>query len=449
MMKNILVAGAGKSSAFLIDYLLNNAVAGGWTVTVIDGSAAAIADKVRGHERAIAAPIDITDAAARRPLVAAADLVVSLMPAHLHILLAEDCLAAGKSIITSSYASPEMLALDGAVRAAGLSFLCEMGLDPGIDHMSASKMVHELEAEGATILAFKSYCGGMVAPESDTNPWHYKIAWNPRNIMLAGKGGARFLEEGKEESISYENLFSQTGTIEVDGLGTLAYYANRDSLRYPELYHVPDAQTFLRATLRYPAFCAGWNAVIALGLTDETKTIDTAQTWADLTRNLTGATENETLEMACARFLGTAGTEEVINLLRWLGLFDELPLFPNPSEAAAGTHTVTEALLPLLEEKWKLQPADRDLVVMQHEARFEKGGEEKTLTSTLVLEGDNQRLSAMAKTVGMPMALAAHQLMDGNNDFPKGVHIPNRPAIYQPILEGLEAFDIVFKEHLS
>ncbi len=411
-------------------------------VTVIDGSAAAIADKVRGHERAIAAPIDITDAAARRPLVEAADLVVSLMPAHLHILLAEDCLAAGKNIITSSYASPEMLALDSAVRAAGLSFLCEMGLDPGIDHMSASKMVHGLEAEGASILGFKSYCGGLVAPESDTNPWHYKIAWNPRNIMLAGKGGARFLEAGKEESISYENLFSEIGTIEVDGLGTLAYYANRDSLRYPELYHVPNAQTFLRATLRYPAFCAGWNAVIALGLTNETKSVGNAETWVDLTRHLTGATEGETIEMACTRFLGTAGTEEVIELLRWLGLFDELPL---PADAK----TVTDALLPLLEEKWQLQPADRDLVVMQHEARFEKEGEEKTLYSTLVLEGSNQRLSAMAKTVGMPMAIAAHRLMNGNNDFPKGVHIPNVPTIYEPILEALEAFDITFKERLS
>jgi saccharopine dehydrogenase-like NADP-dependent oxidoreductase len=441
-MKNILVAGAGKSSAFLIDYLLNNAAAGGWIVTVLDGSAEAIDDKIRGHQRAVAAPIDITNAAARRPLVEAADLVVSLMPAHLHILLAEDCLAAGKSIITSSYASPEMLALDSSVRAAGLLFLCEMGLDPGIDHMSASKMVHGLEAAGATILDFKSYCGGLVAPESDTNPWRYKIAWNPRNIMLAGKGGARFLKAGEEESISYENLFSETGTIEVAGLGTLAYYANRDSLRYPELYHVPNAQTFLRATLRYPVFCAGWNAVIALGLTDETKSVGSAETWAQLLRNVTGATTEETLEMASARFLGAAGGEEVIDLLRWLGLFDEFPL-------PAGAQTVTDALLPLLEEKWKLEPADRDLVVMQHEARFEKDGEEQTLYSTLVLEGSNQRLSAMAKTVGLPMALAAHRLMDGNHDFPKGVHIPNVPTIYEPILEALEAFDITFKERLS
>ncbi len=441
-MKNILVAGAGKSSAFLIDYLLNNAVAGGWVVTVTDGSAEAIADKVRGHERAVAAPIDITNAAARRTLVEAADLVVSLMPAHLHILLAEDCLATGKNIITSSYASPEMLALDKEVRAAGLLFLCEMGLDPGIDHMSASKMVHTLEAEGATILGFKSYCGGLVAPESDTNPWHYKIAWNPRNIMMAGKGGARFLEGGTEEAISYENLFRETGTIAVDGLGTLAYYANRDSLRYPDLYHVPDAQTFLRATLRYPAFCAGWNAVVALGLTDETKPVGDAKTWAELLRNLMSAAADETLEMASARFLDAAGSEEVIDLLRWLGLFDEIPL-------PAGAQTVTEALLPLLEEKWKLQSEDRDLVVMQHEAHFEKDGAQKTLYSTLVLEGDNQRMSAMAKTVGLPMALAAHRLMDGNHDFPKGVHIPNVPAIYEPVLEALEAFDITFKERLS
>src|ERR1043165_2417165 len=282
-LTNILVAGAGKSATWLIKYLLDNAKKNAWQVTVADGNAAAIEEKTGNHPLARTAAFDITNAKERQTLVRDADIVVSLMPPDLHILLAEDCVLFRKNLITSSYISPEMKALDEAARKEGLMFMCEMGLDPGIDHMSANHIIHGIQRVAGIITSFKSYCGGLIAPESDNNPWHYKFSWNPRNIIDAGKAGAAYLLNGKNKEVNYCEMFQLREQIEVNGLGNLAWYPNRDSLKYLDIYEVPDVTTFLRATFRHPDFCSGWQALVRLGLTDTEKPIpDGVKSYADM-----------------------------------------------------------------------------------------------------------------------------------------------------------------------
>ncbi len=441
-MPTILVAGAGKSSTHLIDYLLSHAARNGWTVLVADGSAAAIEEKTREHACAEAHPIDITETAARQKLVQRADLVVSLMPPHLHILLAKDCLQFKKHLITSSYASPEMRELHEAAQQAGLLFLCEMGLDPGIDHMTAAQIIHGIQRIAGHLTSFRSYCGGLVAPESDTNPWHYKFSWNPRNIVTAGFGGARFLQNGQEVFIPHAQLFEKAGTIQVDGLGALAFYPNRDSLRYPALYDVPEATTFLRATLRHPAFMDAWDALVRLGMTDETDELpEHVRTYRNWTAWKAGVAP-DAVDPALAGILGRKPGDLVMQQLHWLGLFDAVAL-------PATARTSADVLLNLLLQKWELQPQDKDMVVMQHAVEYCHRNRPHAMTSTMVLKGEGGAYSAMSKTVGLPMGIFARLLLRGKlARIPTGVHIPTLPVIYKPVLSELERHGIQFHDQI-
>ena len=261
-MTNILVFGAGKSSSYLIRYLLEHAPKLFWQVTVADANINAAVEKVGRSDFGTAVQIDISDEKHRKRLIANANMVVSLLPPALHIIVAKDCLELKRHLVTASYVSDEIQALHRDARDAGLLFMNEIGLDPGIDHMSAMKIIHEVERLGGEIYSFKSYCGGLVAPESDNNPWHYKISWNPRNIVMAGKSGAEFQLSGFQKHLEYAHLFAEYEKIKIPGLGTLAAYANRDSMSYMELYGLHSVKTMLRATLRYESFCIGWNAVV-------------------------------------------------------------------------------------------------------------------------------------------------------------------------------------------
>ncbi len=441
-MQTILVAGAGKSSTYLIHYLLSHAPRNKWTVIVADGSADAIAEKTKGSPYAESAVIDITSAADRQRLVKRADIVVSLMPPHLHILLAKDCLEFKKNLITSSYISPEMREMDAAVKEAGLMFMCEMGLDPGIDHMTANKIIHSTQRVAAVITSFKSYCGGLIAPESDDNPWHYKFSWNPRNIITAGLGGAQYLANGKELEVPYEQIFDGNKKIRVDSLGSLAYYPNRDSLRYLDLYDVPEIKTFLRATLRHPDFCKGWNAVIQLGLTNDQDALANANTYAQWLQSKTGYLNNVSLKEHVAQKLDVQPQDKVMKMLEWMGLFNDQPL---PAKAK----TSAEALLELLLAKWEMQPADKDMVVMQHEVEYMHREKKIKLTSTMVLKGDDRENSAMAKTVGLPMAVLARMVLNNKITPPKGVLIPSMPSVYKPVMTELHHHGINFTEEIS
>ncbi|PZF71752.1 saccharopine dehydrogenase family protein [Taibaiella soli] len=442
-MSKILVAGAGKSSTYLIHYLLSHASRNKWQITVADGNADAIAEKIQKHPHAKMAVIDITDASQRQKLVEEADIVVSLMPPHLHIHLAKDCLQFKKNLITSSYISPEMKEMHQAVKDAGLMFMCEMGLDPGIDHMTANQIIHSIQRVTATITSFKSYCGGLVAPENDDNPWHYKFSWNPRNIITAGLGGAKFLQNNKIVEVPYEHIFENNKKIKVNGLGSLAYYPNRDSLRYLDLYDVPDIKTFIRATLRYPDFCKGWQAIINLGLTSETDTFDTTDvTYAQWLGNKTGyKTSAQSLVEYIAEKLNIQPTDKIISMLQWLGLFDGTLL-------KQGQFSSADIMLDLLQSKWAMGPTEKDMVVMQHEVEYLHRNQKTTLLSTMVIKGDDREFSAMAKTVGLPMGILARMILAKTIDPPKGVLIPSMPAVYRPVLNELKHHGIVFTEEI-
>jgi saccharopine dehydrogenase-like NADP-dependent oxidoreductase len=442
-MQTILVAGAGKSSIYLIQYLLANASRNKWKVIVADGSADAIIEKTQGSPYAEVAVIDITNAAQREPLVQRADIVVSLMPPTLHIHLAKDCLKHKKNLITSSYISPEMKAMDDDVKKAGLMFMCEMGLDPGIDHMTASQIIHSIQRVAATIISFKSYCGGLIAPESDNNPWHYKFSWNPKNIIVSGAAGAKYLQNGKSVEVPYEKMFDAGKKIKVDGLGTLSYYPNRDSLSYLDTYEVPDIKTFLRATLRHPSFVKGWCAVVALGITVETDSFDKEhETYASWLKKKTGYTSGS-LEEHVARMLDTNKDDKVIGMLQWLGIFDEIPV------AGKGKGSSADILLSLLLDKWEMAPHDKDMVVMQHEVEYLHKGKKNKLTSSMVIKGEDAHHSAMAKTVGLPMAILAKMILTNKLAAPKGVLIPNMPSIYRPLLTELSHHGINFTEEVE
>lgn len=443
-MKNILVVGAGKSSLFLIEYLLRHASEGDYRVVVADADRAAAAAKINGHPAGITARLDATSAIARASLVRDADVVCSLLPPALHVLLAHDCLTYNKPLITASYVSDDLRALDTDVRTKGLLFMCEMGLDPGIDHMTAMDIIHGIQEQGGKLVAFRSYCGGLIAPESDDNPWHYKFTWNPRNIVVAGQAGAVYKEEGRELEVPYTRLFKTCETIDIASIGPLAYYLNRDSLAYPALYGAEDAPAFLRATLRHPDFCTGWAALVALGLTDTKQYHPVkAHTYASFTRIVAGLDSTENIEAAVAKKLSLSLHSTEMNLLRWLGIFDEVPL---PQESGA-MQSPADVLLALLLSRWTMQPEDKDMVVMQHEFDWiaTDGGAEK-ITSTLVVKGDGGERTAMAKTVGLPMGILARMVLNGDPNLPTGVCIPTMPEVYKPVLRELEAEGIRFVE---
>ena len=410
---------------------------------VADGDKNAIAEKINGSPYGEAAVIDITSAADREPLVKVADIVISLMPAHLHIHLAKDCLKHKKHLITSSYISDEMKEMDKAVKDAGLMFMCEMGLDPGIDHMTASKIIHCIQRVAGSITSFKSYCGGLVAPESDNNPWHYKFSWNPKNIITAGFGGAKYLSNGKHVEVPYEKIFEHNKKIKVDDLGMLAYYPNRDSLKYLGIYELPDVKNFMRATLRHSAFCKGWDGIIKLGLTDQEDIFETqGNTYASWLKKKTGYTDSKSLKQHVANKLEIEESDKVMSMLEWLGLFEEAPL--KPAKCSSG-----DVLLELLLNKWNMASAEKDMVVMQHEFEYTHKGSKVTLTSSMVLKGENRDHSAMAKTVGLPMGILGKLVLNKKIVPPTGVLMPVMPSVYRPVLTELAHHGISFKEEVE
>ncbi|WP_118953296.1 saccharopine dehydrogenase C-terminal domain-containing protein [Taibaiella helva] len=439
-MLTVLIAGAGKSSAHLIDYMLSNAKQK-WRVVVMDANPEMIAEKLNGHPKGEAAVIDIMDEHARQQLVKNADIVLSLMPPHLHYLLAKDCLKFKKNLITSSYVSEEIRALDAEAKKAGICMMCEMGLDPGIDHMSANAIIHGVQRIAGTIQSFKSYCGGLVAPESDDNPWHYKISWNPRNIVLAGKQGAVWLENGKQHEAKYEQLFSASKKIKVAELGSLSYYPNRDSLKYLELYSLPEIKTFMRATLRHPAFMKGWDLVIKAGLVNEDDKFQADNSsYADWTAKVVGVANDAKLREQFKKKFGA--DEKEMKQMDWLGLFD------NRRINGVGQLSSADILQTLLEERWKMKALDKDMVVMQHQIDYERKGVLVKLTSSMIVTGDNRQYSAMSKTVGLPMAILAKKILlqEISTRNITGVHIPVMPEVYVPVLKELKKNGIEFIE---
>lgn len=433
---HFLVFGAGKSATVLIDYLKKLVIERNWSLTVADVDLIAIQQKLGEGDNLHAVEINITDADKRGQLIQSADIVISLMPPHLHLPIAKDCIQFGKHLLTASYVDPTIREMANQIKDKKLLFLCEMGLDPGIDHMSAIQLIHNIKAKGGEIISFYSHCGGLVAPESDDNPWHYKISWNPRNVVLAGKAGALYKMNGKEIKLDYTEIFHQSGTVNFPELGTLAYYANRDSLSYTELYALTSAKDFLRTTLRYPAFCKGWAALVDLKLTDE-----------DYEYNTSDLTVKDFVEMHINHHQLTTKWESFIadpilnEQFRFLGLFDTIPIKKELQTPAA-------ILQWRMEESWVLKPDDKDMIVMMHEIIYSFDKKKYKAVSSLKVIGEDHLKTAMAKTVGMPLAIAAELIADGQLKE-TGLYIPIIPAIYEPVLSRLEKEGVQFYDSLT
>jgi saccharopine dehydrogenase-like NADP-dependent oxidoreductase len=421
-LKTIVLIGAGKSATVLIDYLIAEAEINHWKFIIGDSNREQILLKTNNSKYAEAVQLDVTNEEQRSKLIQRAHVVISMMPPALHFLVAKDCVEYRKHLLTASYLDDKMKSLQDEISNRKLLFICEMGLDPGIDHMSAMKIIDDIKAKGGKITSFKSHCGGLVAPESDDNPWHYKISWNPRNIVMAGLSGAVYKENSEIKNISYTNLFDCSNAIVFDGLEGLAFYPNRDSLSYIPTYKLPDTATFIRTTLRHVDFFKGWNAIVHAGLTNETESIDvTGLTYAKWSAPILPFVRDDNKQM-----------------LEYLGLFDEA-LVP------AAAKTSADILQFLVETKLKMDPADKDMIVMLHEFEYELEGISLQLKSCLVVKGEDSLRTAMAKTVGLPLGIAAKLILNETIKL-KGLHIPTAKEIYEPVLNELETAGIRFTE---
>jgi saccharopine dehydrogenase-like NADP-dependent oxidoreductase len=460
-----------------------------------------VEQKVENAPNVTAVEVDVKNADERKKYIGGADLVISLMPAFLHYLIAVDCLALQKHLLTASYIDEDIKKLSAEIKDSGVLFLYEMGLDPGIDHMSAMQLIHGIKNKGGKITSFKSHCGGLIAPESDDNPWHYKISWNPRNIIMAGKAGAVYKENNKEVTIDYEHLFSIQNGVDVPGLGWYAYYLNRDSLSYIRLYDLDDVNSFMRTTLRHPDFCFGWKNVVDLKLTDEEKVYETdglivsdffrqhferhgfsewltkllssrleyAKTMMEQLMSLMEAEQEaisegekpdddfmmidekgklttlnvDDVKSRAAESVAVQMHEANLTLkqLFFLGLNDDTPINKGLCSAA-------EVLQAIAEKKLALQPTDKDMIVMLHEIEYELEEKKSSVKSTLIVKGVDSIHTAMAKTVGLPIGIAAKLILEGKITE-TGLNIPILASIYEPVLEELKTYDVAFNEEMN
>ncbi|MBN8858928.1 MAG: saccharopine dehydrogenase NADP-binding domain-containing protein [Sphingobacteriales bacterium] len=427
-MNKILLIGAGKSTTVLIEYLKKKCLEHDWHLTVADSDLKLAQNKLKGAANTAAMHINIHNEEQTRTAVRQADIVISMLPASLHFLVAQACMEAGRHLLTASYVDPNIRASAATIQQKGLLFLCEMGLDPGIDHMSAMQLIHRIQKDGGKITSFHSHCGGLIAPESDNNPWHYKISWNPRNIVLAGKAGAVYKSEGRIIYLPYELLFDENRTIEVAGEGLYAWYPNRDAVSYSKLYGLENCDTFIRTTLRHPDFCLGWKKIVELKLTDEDKRYDTA--------NLSYVSFLKQ-HLAHHRLTDDATPKQKM-LLSYLGLYSNEVI-------DKGLLTAADILQSCAENTLMLQPGDRDMIIMMHEIGCQTGRIQSKIISSLVIKGKNSLETAMAKTVGLPLGIAAVMILKGKIRL-TGLHIPIVPEIYEPVLKELENEGIIFTE---
>lgn len=440
-MKKILVLGAGLSSTSLINYLLEHAENHDWQITVGDIKLEVAQEKVNGHKRGKSILFDVFDENHITNNISESDVVISVLPARFHTVIAKACVKLKKDMVTASYVSEEMKELDTQAKEAGVSLLNELGVDPGIDHMSAMKIIDKIKDEGGTLTGFWSSTGGLVAPEYDNNPWNYKFTWNPRNVVLAGQGVSQLIRNGRYKYIPYHQLFKRIKKTTVLDMGCFEVYPNRDSLKYRETYNIKDIPTMVRGTMRRPGFCEAWNVFVQLGATDDSYTLEDSEnmTYRDFINTFLKYEEKIPVEFKLARYMGIEDDCEIMDKLKWLGIFDD-------KKVGLVNATPAKILQKLLEEKWSLEPEDKDMIVMQHVFQFiDRNDIKKQIKSSLVVFGDDQVNTAMAKTVGTPVAIATKLLLTNKINL-KGVHIPTIKELYEPILDELKNYGIEFIE---
>ncbi len=440
-MDHILLIGAGRSAYYLVDYLARQADEEEWHLTVADVKTDNLALAAGHYANITTHVLNLDDRKERFKAIEGHDVVISLAPPDYHTLIARDCLEAQTHLLTASYLTPEVEAMHDQAREKGLLFLTELGLDPGLDHLSAQQAIDDLKTNGATIKGFSSYTGGLVAPECDDNPWHYKISWNPMNVVKAGQEGAHFYLDGRQKLVPYQQLFKRTADINIPDYGTFDAYYNRNALPYARRYGLSDTETLIRGTLRHKGFCDSWDLLVQTGLTDNKDQLALKgfrlRDFTEIFLPEPGDPEQD-LESRWAALLGISSKDEAFQRLVWLGLTSDEPV---PIDQG----TSAEVLKALLVNKISMKPGDRDMILMVHYFDFEINGERKTRKSYLTLEGKDQQKTAMARTVGLPLGIATRLLMKELVDL-RGVQLPMVADIYEPILEELKRYGIIFRE---
>ena len=442
IMRTILIIGAGRSASSLIHYLLNKSEKENLHLIIGDLSLALAEKKTNNHPNATPISLDIFDENQRKKAIQKANIVISMLPAHLHIEVARDCILYKKHLVTASYISDAMQELDAAAKENNLVFMNEIGLDPGIDHMSAMKVIEEIKDKGGKMLLFESFCGGLVAPESDTNLWNYKFTWAPRNVVLAGQGGAaKFLQEGTYKYIPYCNLFRRTEFLEVEGYGRFEAYSNRDSLKYRSVYGLDDVLTLYRGTIRKVGFSKAWNMFVQLGMTDDSYVMEDSEhmTYRQYVNSFLPYHPTDSVEIK-TRLILKIDQDDIM----WDKLL-ELDLFSRDKKVGLKHATPAQILEKILNDSWTLQPDDKDMIVMYHKFGYELDGKKQQIDSKMVCIGQNQTYTAMSKTVGLPVAMATLLILNGRITTP-GVQLPIQKEVYLPILKELEEYGVVFKE---
>lgn len=441
-MKTILVIGAGKSSSTLIKYLIDNSEENNWKILVADREMDAILDKTNNDRSTEAFAFDMTDSDLRRPLIERSDVVISMLPARFHVPIIKDCIFYKKDVITPSYVTEEIKELNESALEAGVLIMNELGLDPGIDHMSAMRILDRIKAKNGSIKYFESFTGGLVAPESDDNPWNYKFTWNPRNVVLAGQGGAaKFIQRGIYKYIPYNRLFRRSEIIKINGYGRFEGYANRDSLKYRKIYGLDSIPTIYRGTLRRVGFSRAWNYLVQLGATDDSYVMEGSSTMThrDFINSFLAYNPYDSVELKFRYYMKIDQDDEVWEKLEWLGLFERTQI------GVGKDATPAQILQKIMEKKMQLSPDDKDMIVMYHKIGYELDNVHKEIKAWLVVIGKDQKYTAMSDTVGLPLAIFTKILLQGKIDL-KGVRLPIEKEVYNPVLDELEEYGISFIE---
>jgi saccharopine dehydrogenase-like NADP-dependent oxidoreductase len=443
-VKKIAVLGAGRSAGPLIEYLATHPDAASWNVTVFDQDSETLARKTASLENVTVESGDLRHEDMLDRIVKMHDIVVSMLPASMHIPVAQRCVREGKHLVTASYISPEMQALDAEARAKGVVLVNECGVDPGIDHMSTMEILNRLRREGATITSYESFCGGILAPESPSNPWAYKFTWNPRNVVMAGSGGAvHFIQEGRYKHIPYHQVFRRTEFLEIPGYGRFEGYANRDSLKYQSAYALDGVPTMYRGTLRRPGFCRAWDVFVKLGATDDTYLLERVDqmTHRDFLNTFLAYHASDIVELKLMHYMNISQDSDLMEKFEWLGLFANEPV-------GLAEGTPAQVLQHILMKKWTMTDADTDMLAMIHRIAYVQAGEKFEIQSSLVAKGRSAEVTAMSYTVGWPVAMAT-RLVALDLIPERGVLMPNISSLYEPILSELGERGIRFDERVQ
>jgi len=435
-MKKVLILGAGLVARPLVRYLLDQP---DLQVEVASRTVSKAEKLIQGHPRGLAKELNLRTEVALEEEVKRADLIISMVPYSFHPKVAEFCITHKRHMVTTSYVSEAMKKLDAEARKAGIIILNELGLDPGIDHMEAMRVIDEVKGNGGEIQSFISFCGGLPAPEANTNPFGYKFSWSPVGVLLAGKNSAQFLKDGQEVFIPSENLFENYSLIMIEGLGVFEAYPNRNSLPYIDLYGIPETKTMLRGTLRNVGWCETIRKMVHLGVLDQEEKDWTGLTYRDFLRRLIGNPAEKDLRKALCDYLRIEPGLAIVRRLEWLGLLSDEPL---PLQKGSALDIMAARMI----EKLRYGEGERDMIVLQHEfiAGY-PGGEREKIISTLIDFGIPGRDSSMARTVGLPAAIGTKLILEGKIKE-RGVHIPVLTDIYRPILQELRELGISFKE---